>query len=736
MLLLPAISDFTRPHDLRFLLQELALSPAYAGLPGDEEADTILIRDDWVRKQIQVRTSEFSTSHTIKIRVGSFNVNGQLPDPSIANWIRGLSAERTEAAKNILESPDILILGFQELDLSTGALLYSTSTILEEEWTSIILSTLNEHSASYVKFASRQLVGMLILGFVRKGQRPYIAEISTTSLGTGLMGMMGNKGAVGLRFRFRSTVITCVCSHLPANDGMGEKRNYDYLQISHRMQFPVNAATPAEAAEPLRPVSSSIFETHILLWEVRCHLVHIYLFSPLLDLNYRLHVPTEEVLEMSEPPMTQQNITTLLHFDELLLYKHSRSCFDLFQEMPITFPPTYRYLLNSDVLDSRRRPAWTDRIQHLGFPTTSVRQANYTSHREVRLSDHKPVSANYEIETITVDPELQAKIVADLLLMVKDIFKETNSNPRIQFSERVISFGDVRYLHKETRTVTITNNGDAPCAFRIVPAKEGEPYVPPWIIAEPAYGVILPQHSFNVDLHLMIGPSIARVLNTTTGDLESILIVHVEHGLDYFLGLSARFLPTCFARNLESLATFSKPIREYGYLELVPQSRAANIPKEFMRVIDWLMSHPLSGDSQKLFQTSSPPELLHAIRESLDTGSEFTLGESISWSDTQVTQAFGEVLLHFFEALPRPIVPPDIFPPIIDASMDDRAEVWVTLFAFLQFACLQSSEGASGDEEVERIAAIFAPLLVRETNEEGIPTPLQKRDFIKHFLSM
>ncbi|KAG8828272.1 hypothetical protein FRC19_008388 [Serendipita sp. 401] len=261
------ISEFIRPHDLRLLVHDLPLSSSYAGFPGDEEADTILIHDDWVRKQIQARKGEFSTSHKIRIRVGTFNVNGQLPNHSIASWIRGgLSTEATGTRRNILESPDILIFGFQELDLSAGALLYSTSTLLEEQWSTSILKCLEGHPASYIKFASRQLVGMLILGFVRKAQRPYISEISTTSLGIGIMGLMGNKGAVGLRFRFRSSVITCVCSHLAANDGMAEKRNYDYLQISHRMQFPLNAATPAEAAEPLRPVSSTIFETHILIW--------------------------------------------------------------------------------------------------------------------------------------------------------------------------------------------------------------------------------------------------------------------------------------------------------------------------------------------------------------------------------------------------------------------------------------------------------------------------------------
>jgi inositol polyphosphate 5-phosphatase INPP5B/F len=80
--------------------------------------------------------------------------------------------------------------------------------------------------------------------------------------------VQGNKGAVAMRFRFRNTHITCVASHLAANDGMMEKRNSDYHEIIRRLQFPLNPATPAEAAEQLRPVSASIFESDILIWMV------------------------------------------------------------------------------------------------------------------------------------------------------------------------------------------------------------------------------------------------------------------------------------------------------------------------------------------------------------------------------------------------------------------------------------------------------------------------------------
>lgn len=49
---------------------------------------------------------------------------------------------------------------------------------------------------------------------------------------------------------------------------MVERRNYDYLEITQRLTFPVNAATPAEAAEQLQPISVTTFEADALIWLV------------------------------------------------------------------------------------------------------------------------------------------------------------------------------------------------------------------------------------------------------------------------------------------------------------------------------------------------------------------------------------------------------------------------------------------------------------------------------------
>jgi inositol polyphosphate 5-phosphatase INPP5B/F len=47
--------------------------------------------------------------------------------------------------------PDMFILGFQELDLSTEALLYSTSTLKADAWISAIFAALGKSAKDYIK---------------------------------------------------------------------------------------------------------------------------------------------------------------------------------------------------------------------------------------------------------------------------------------------------------------------------------------------------------------------------------------------------------------------------------------------------------------------------------------------------------------------------------------------------------------------------------------------------------
>ena len=74
-------------------------------------------------------------------------------------------------------------------------------------------------------------------------------------------------------------------------------------------------------------------------------------------------------------------------------------------------------------------------------------------------------------------------------------------------------------------------------------------------------------------------------------------------------------VPTCFAQTLERLVLLPGPVKDSAGKPLLPSSKALSAPRELLRILDWLMVHPLADNSDELFCSTSPPELLSAIRE-------------------------------------------------------------------------------------------------------------------------
>ncbi|KAG6899723.1 hypothetical protein C0993_007530 [Termitomyces sp. T159_Od127] len=310
------------PQDLRSINEPLhtRLSASLAGSLGDDIADLKLIRNE----SINIRAREVSTKgqYTLKIRIGTFNVNGRLPSQDLSSWVlnqtsamssvnatlvsvsnsvsptavggleKGLSSKSLtsevdsprEHTPDIMDQmielvdpdPELLVLGFQELDLSTEALVYSLGTAREDAWCHAIFAGLGEKMELYEKLTSKQHVGMFIVVIVKKALISCFSNIHSSVASTGIMGIMGNKGSVAVRLTFTPpishfdvsspgpTTVAFINSHFAAFDGNADKRNSDFHEVSKKLKFESGSLDAASTV----PVHVSAYESDVLFWMV------------------------------------------------------------------------------------------------------------------------------------------------------------------------------------------------------------------------------------------------------------------------------------------------------------------------------------------------------------------------------------------------------------------------------------------------------------------------------------
>ncbi|MCO5603756.1 hypothetical protein L7F22_057908 [Adiantum nelumboides] len=386
-----------------------------------------------------------SAADEVKITIGTFNVNGQAPTAAttLGAWLHPE------------DEPDILVVSLQEADASSLSYVYWTPHV-QEAWDGAVRGMLARRAGEYERVAARQLVGILLFVYVRRELLPRLSHVALTSLGVGLGGWAANKGAVAARFEVDGTSLCFVASHLSAFEGgeARERRRWDYGEIVRRLSFTYAlddgdggggesdekgkahqaAEDPASTKEQVakkhegrerkaldltmtEPDAATLLQAQLqasldaeaaavaaadaVSYEEATIFDHDVVFWAG-DLNFRLELPIGEIKRLIRKRMFEG---ALLRFDELRSEMSAKSCFEGFQEQPITFAPTYKFDRGTDEYDTsekKRKPAWTDRIlwrcRSSSSSSSEVRPVSYESAPEVLLSDHKPVSACFIVK--------------------------------------------------------------------------------------------------------------------------------------------------------------------------------------------------------------------------------------------------------------------------------------------------------------------------------------------------
>ena len=147
------------------------------------------------------------------------------------------------------------------------------------------------------------------------------------------------------------------------------------------------------------------------------------------DLNYRIDTMGRDTVVKA---IQAGNFSKLLERDQMLVSRRRNPLFRLraFTESPITFAPTYKYDVGTDRYDTsekHRAPAWCDRILYRG--AGKIKQLEYRRH-ELRISDHRPVSATFKLRIKSVAPEKRARAWKACLKRFESVREELALNAK------------------------------------------------------------------------------------------------------------------------------------------------------------------------------------------------------------------------------------------------------------------------------------------------------------------
>eukprot|EP00164_Ancoracysta_twista_P000775 GFYU01001019.1.p1 GENE.GFYU01001019.1~~GFYU01001019.1.p1 ORF type:complete len:1000 (+),score=301.16 GFYU01001019.1:262-3261(+) len=343
-------------------------------------------------RALEKRTRSPIPTRCLTIFTGTWNLGNAAPPQSLRSWLPA--------------NHDIYAVGCQEGMFGKGS---------EETFFSTVGSTIGPEYERVVGVSivddgidMANLGGIRMVVYIRKMHIPYVNDIETNKVNTGLGQVIWNKGGVKCSFRLYDMSVCFVSTHLAAHQGKTLDRNKNVYDIMRGL---------------VSKAGLDIDHQH--------H--HVFWVG---DLNYRIDIPRDETIALVQ----QQNWDQLLTADQLLIEKRAGRVFSAFTEAPIAFAPTFKVERKpGTVFESKkmRIPSWCDRVLWRSFPGCEADIVSYFADPSISTSDHKPVGAvfsvNLRLPYISPQPASMAEVVlTDLFVELLEPEELALTDPKVQ----------------------------------------------------------------------------------------------------------------------------------------------------------------------------------------------------------------------------------------------------------------------------------------------------------------
>ncbi|UKJ89285.2 hypothetical protein MACJ_002533 [Theileria orientalis] len=289
------------------------------------------------------------------IWVGSWNIGGNEfeIDENFVDWTKAKEARY-----------EVYVFNFQEfvklsfLNISIGRTDENKERLFEEYVQKMLKDNTGE---DYFKVNSVSMTGLYQVVFAKKLLKPYIRDILSSSIKTGVYYSIGNKGSVATQFSLFEYNFSLLNVHLNFGSNLSLRR---VVLLEHILKnlFKKNDKT----------VMNSDF----------------FIVSG--DFNFCVLLEKRTILKL----LRKMQYNRLLNYDEFNIAKiNSTKTIGRLNESKISFGPTYKYSGGSRRYTTKRSPAWCDRIL-FGGRLLEGKKANILSYRRndnLTASDHRPI---------------------------------------------------------------------------------------------------------------------------------------------------------------------------------------------------------------------------------------------------------------------------------------------------------------------------------------------------------